>query len=238
MTRGRQLARSLRTTWRRGRIPPEIIGDAFYDAIAAIAADPRVRTILEIGASSGEGSTTALIEGARRNPSRPTIHAIEASPPRYRALIERYGALDFFKGYNVSSISAERFPAEARVRDFYERAESKLNADPLAVVLSWRRSDLRTIAANNLPEDGIRMIKKRERIEVFDMVLIDGSEFTGAAELEDVYGSLFVLLDDIRTFKNFDNHERLSTDEGYRLVEMSEDLRNGYSIFERREAGD
>jgi len=236
--RGKQLIRRLRIASNRGRIPPEIIDDAFYDAIAAIAADPRVRTILEIGASSGEGSTTALIEGARRNPSRPTIHAIEALPRRYRALIERHGAVEFLKAYNVSSISAERFPSEERIRSFYQRGESRLGADPLSVVLSWRRSDLKTIATHHLTGDGIRMIKAREGIDLFDMVLIDGSEFTGAAELEDVYGAKFLLLDDIRTFKNFDNHQRLIADENYRLVEMSEELRNGYSIFERRGASD
>jgi hypothetical protein len=230
---GRQLVRNLRKTWRRGLIPPEIIGDEFHEAIASAAADPRVQTILEIGASSGEGSTAALIEGARRNPSRPTIHAIEASPARYRALIERHGDLEFFRGYNLSSISPGRFPSEERVRAFYEGTPSALNSEPLSVVLDWLRGDIRTLTTNGLTGDGIRQIKEQQGLETFDLVLIDGSEFTGSEELEDVYGAALVLLDDISTFKNFDGFARLDADESYRLVEVSRELRNGYAVFER-----
>lgn len=229
----KQFTRKLRKTWRGGLIPPEIIGDPFYAAIARIAADPLVRTILEIGASSGEGSTEALIEGARRNPSRPVIHCIEVSPPRCRALAKRHQHLGFLKCHNTSSISVERFPAEDRVREFYETVDSPLNKDPLSVVLSWLRSDVATVIQNGLSNDGIKTIKDQEGVDLFDMVLIDGSEFTGSAELADVYGAKFVLLDDICTFKNFENYNRLAEDPDYSLVEKSEHVRNGYAVFER-----
>ena len=56
---------------------------------------------------------------------------------------------------------------------------SNLNAVPLRAVLGWLRDDLRTVAENGLSRDGIRLIKEQAGVDVFDLVLIDGSEFTG-----------------------------------------------------------
>ena len=63
--------------------------------------------------------------------------------------------------------------------------------------------------------------------------MIDGSEFTGKAELDLLLESRFIMLDDVCTFKNFDNRRRLLADCNFEL--MAEDLshRNGYSAFRR-----
>ena len=229
----RLLSRNLRTALTGGLIPPEIKGDGFFAAISTIAGDPEVRTILEIGASSGGGSTEALIEGAQQNPSRPVLHCIEVSPRRFRALAKRHRDVEFLSAHNVSSVSLERFATEERVRDFYEAVDSPLNSVPLPVVLGWLRSDIDTVTKNRLSRDRIRMIKHQEGLEDFDLVLIDGSEFTGSAELADVYGARFILLDDTLTFKNCENCTRLNSDEAYELIEKSEQVRNGYAIFRR-----
>ncbi len=65
-------------------------------------------------------------------------------------------------------------------------------------------------------------------------MLIDGSEFTGNAELEEVYGAEFILLDDTRTFKCHAAHRRLLHDPGYELISENPELRHGYSVFRRR----
>jgi hypothetical protein len=232
-TKLKQVARDARTALRGSLIAPQITGDSFYAALSSVAADPRVRTILEIGASSGEGSTEAIIEGARRNPSKPVIHCIEVSPPRYRALAKRHRNLDFLTAHNVSSVAVERFADESRIRQFHETVDSPIKEFPLSMVLGWYRADIKTVLRNALSQDGIRMIKEREGIDAFDMVLIDGSEFTGSAELDDAYGARFVLLDDILTFKNYDNYARLNADPSYELIECSKESRNGYALFRR-----
>ena len=59
---------------------PQMKNDGFYRAIVKVAATPGVKTILEIGASSGQGSTEALVNGALKNPGGyPAIHSIEVS---------------------------------------------------------------------------------------------------------------------------------------------------------------
>src|SRR5918992_749767 len=168
-------------------IPPEIKGDRFYRAIADVAATPGVREILEIGSSSGAGSTEAWVLGALRNPERPRLHCIEVSEAR-------------------------------RV--------------PLDTVLGWLRLDLEYLRVHGLSGHGIREIKAENGIETFDAVLIDGSEFTGRAELDEVYGARFLLLDDTRTFKNWDNVRRLERDPAYRLLPEGR-RRNGLAVFER-----
>ena len=65
------------------------------------------------------------------------------------------------------------------------------------------------------------------------MVLIDGSEFTGKPELDLVYGAKFILLDDIRAYKNYHNYKRLLNDKNYKLIEEQPFLRNGYAIFSK-----
>src|SRR5438034_148553 len=65
------------------------------------------------------------------------------------------------------------------------------------------------------------------------MVLIDGSEFTGSAEISRIYGARFIVLDDTGTFKNQPNFYRLLADQNYLLIEQGAHVRNGYAIFER-----
>lgn len=64
-------------------------------------------------------------------------------------------------------------------------------------------------------------------------MLIDGSEFTGSAELNDVYEAKFICLDDINTFKNYRNHQKLLANQNYVLVAQNYLIRNGYSIFKK-----
>ena len=89
-------------------IPAEIKGDEFYTQIQALARQADIHTVLEIGSSSGEGSTEAFVTGLRDNPNRPTLFCMEVSKPRFEALRRRYAADSFVKCYNVSSVVAPR----------------------------------------------------------------------------------------------------------------------------------
>lgn len=214
-------------------IPPEITGDRFYRAIVEVASTPGVREILEIGSSSGAGSTEAWVSGALQNPELPRLHCIEVSSARYAALVERWGQHEFVHCYHVSSVPLECFPGATEVEDFYRGTRSKLRRTPLETVLGWLRQDVEYVRAQGLSRHGIREIRERQAIEFFDAVLIDGSEFTGRAELREVYGSRFLLLDDTQTYKNFENARQLESDPHYRLVCADRRTRNGFAVFER-----
>ena len=214
-------------------IQPEISGDKFYRAIRKIAAMPEIRTILEIGASSGGGSTEAFVAGAVKRETPPDIYSIEVSKVRFANLVERWKGMPFVHPYNVSSVPVARFPSEEEVTRFWNETDSHLRRTPLAEVLRWLRQDIDYIRDHAIPQEGIRQIKQESGIAVFDAVLIDGSEFTGAAELDEVYGARFILLDDILSYKNYDAHARLSRDTKYKLWKKGLRTRNGFSIFER-----
>ena len=64
-------------------------------------------------------------------------------------------------------------------------------------------------------------------------MLIDGSEFTGEAELAEVYGAEFILLDDVNIYKNWTNLQKLAADGNYLLRELNLAVRNGFAVFEK-----
>src|SRR6478736_699168 len=84
-------------------IPPEILHDELYDLIERLARDPRVRSILEIGSSAGQGSTAAFISGIKDNPTRPTLFGLELSKPRFQLLRDTYAKNAQVRPLNASS---------------------------------------------------------------------------------------------------------------------------------------
>ena len=112
-------------------IPPEIKNDEFYNLIYQLARSEAVSTVLEIGSSSGEGSTEAFVRGLRENPARPTLFCIEVSSPRFLALRQRYAADGFVRPYNASSVPAGKFPSEETIARFHREAGSSISRYPL-----------------------------------------------------------------------------------------------------------
>ncbi len=182
-------------------IPPEIKDDAFYQLIRDLAATEDLRHVLEIGSSAGGGSTEAFVEGLARNPGRPTLHCIEVSRARFEVLQRTYADRPFVRCHNMSSVAPEEFPPAEAVEAFHRGERSALTQYPLEQVLGWREADIAYIREAGVPAGAIDHIKAEHGIAAFDMVLIDGSEFTGAVELEKVIGARIILLDDTNAFK-------------------------------------
>jgi len=216
-------------------IPPEIKDDELYFLITKLAAESDIRTVLEIGSSAGGGSTEAFVKGLRENPHHPQLFCMEVSKPRFAELRQRYLSESFIHCYNVSSVPISSFPSEKELELFYHWIPSALNDYPLEKVVGWLRQDIEYVSASGVPQDGIRRIKRETGIDLFDMVLIDGSEFTGMAELDEVYGAKYILLDDINGFKNRNNYQRLREDASYRLLYENWGIRNGYAVFQREQ---
>jgi hypothetical protein len=208
----------------------EIKNDALYDALLKWSADPSVETILEIGSSTGDGSTQALLAGLAQNRSKPRLYCIEAVTERFNELKRRCGGTPNVFCYNVSSVSREDIVPDAIVDEYHAASRVHPATD---LVKSWRQKELAYIGDANIAENGIELIKKQHKIEKFDMVLIDGSEFTAHAELDAIYGAKVIFLDDICSLKNHYNVIRLIYDSHYHLIEANPKLRNGYAIFLR-----
>ncbi len=217
-------------------IPPEIKNDEFYAIIQKIAREENIQTVLEIGSSSGEGSTEAFVTGLRDNPNHPFLYCIEVSQSRFTELNLRYQNDDFVKCYNVSSVSVDKFPDQQQIINFYQNTLNNLKSYPVEQVLDWLKQDIDYVNNSGLSDNGIARIKQENRIGYFDVVLIDGSEFTGSAELAEVYGAKYIFLDDITTYKNYASHRQLLADSNYTLLTENASLRNGYSVFKKIES--
>ncbi len=215
-------------------IPAEVKNDELYGALHWLAKSLPIHTILEIGASSGDGSTEALARGAAENPHGPVLYTIEVSTPRFEKLKARYAGNAKVKPYNCSSIAIAQFPSHQEVASFYENVRSSLRIDPLEKILGWLDQDIEYIRANAIPENGIQTIKQENNITEFDLVFIDGSEFTGEAELALCGGAPAIVLDDIATFKNYRNHETMLREPAYDICIMNKFLRRGFSVFLKR----
>jgi hypothetical protein len=215
-------------------IPPEIKNDEFYHAIYQLSKTEELSTILEIGSSSGDGSTEAFVRGIAENPHKPTLFCMELSKPRFNSLVHRYGHLGYVRCYNVSSVPLEAFPTEQDVISFMTSTRSNLDMYGCPRVLGWLQQDIDYVKNAQVPQNGIEIIKAENNIEQFDMVLIDGSEFLGMSECKLIYGARFILLDDINAFKNHNNYQHLLNDPAYELIKENTQLRNGYAIFKRK----
>jgi hypothetical protein len=220
-------------------IAPEIKDDDFYRLISRLCREERPRHILEIGSSAGQGSTNAFFEGIKDNAGQSTLFCIEVSTPRFEKLRETYADSPFVVCYNASTVSVGDFPKSWEVARFYVSEQSGLNRFALPLVLSWLDQDIEYVRAAGVPTNAIELIKADHGIDHFDMVLIDGSEFTGSVELDRVYGAKLILLDDTNTYKCFEARQRLLADPAYELIADDQALRNGFSAFRRRrEAGE
>jgi hypothetical protein len=226
-------------------IAPEVLHDDFYESISKIAAREELRVILEIGSSSGEGSTQAIVDGimARENSSSAVLHCMEISLPRFEALRAQYESLNFVKVHRLSSVGLSSFPSKSELRNFYKNIPSSLNHYTFDEIYSWMEKDIEYLRMNisellkfeEVPnvDSGIDYIKNEFGINTFDFVLIDGGEFLGWAEFQVLYGSRVIALDDINSYKCRYAYDALRKDSQYRLIVENWITRNGWAIFEK-----
>lgn len=213
-------------------IPPEIKNDAFYELIKRLSANEPLTHVLEIGSSAGGGSTEAFVNGLSRNPTKPSLYCIEVSRARFDILAQTYAKHSFVRCYNLSTLSVAEFPAENEVIAWYNaHPKSHLARWPIETVLTWLRQDIDYVRSAGVESGAIARIKKDNAVDRFDMVLIDGSEFTGSREYEQVRGARIVLLDDTETFKCHDVREQLLVDPAYEVIVNDPFVRNGYAAF-------
>lgn len=216
-------------------IPAEISGDAFFSALVSISQRKDLRFFLEIGSSSGLGSTTAICSGisSRVDAQQTRLFCLEVSKQRYCDLVNNLRAYPFVVPYNLSSVPLDSFPSEEEVRHFLQVTKTNLNLAPVETVLEWLNQDTQYIKDNGLNYCGLDFVKIANGIESFDFVLIDGSEFTGERELRLVMGAKIIALDDVNSFKCFSAYQIMRTHFSYKLVAQDLSLRNGFAIFEK-----
>ena len=218
-------------------IPPEVIADELADWLTRLCASERLVNVLEIGSSSGDGSTAAIVAGLSKNPNRARLFCLEMVRSRYEALKRRFANDDFVVCYRASSVPPESFLSEAEVAKFFDEVDTDLKQYGLGTVLQWRAKQLAYVRENVDVTEGINRIKSDFEIDNFDLVFMDGCQFTGEQDFKRVYGAKWILLDDINTLKSYAAWSSLKADPNYELIHENHALRHGFAVFRRRAVG-
>jgi hypothetical protein len=210
---------------------PEILNDELFYLIIELVKDKKPKTIIEIGSATGLGSTQAFIKGITEGNIEATLCCIESVSDRFEALKENTAKHEFVRCIRASSVPLSQLMTESQVEQFWKSHTTLgIHSYPLKMVQGWRRED--TQEAAGIPENGIRLANTSMGCDVPDMALIDGSAFSGHAELRALWGTKTIILDDVMDIKNFDSYHRLVQDTTYTLAKENHKYRNGYAVFE------
>ena len=219
---------------------PEIInGDPLYQLIVDLVEKHRPKTILEIGSANGMGSTQAFIEGIAKAQISDDCKMVclEANKDRFSELLENTKNYPFIECINASSVPVGDYLTEEDIDEFmgghgYEFNIKRYSSE---TVKGWRRDEICSIVENNVSQSGliVASLKLGDSRTGWDMVLIDGSAFTGDAEYDIVHGSGVIIMDDVMDIKCWKPTCKTMADSTYRQIILNKEYRNGYAAFRR-----
>lgn len=196
------------------------INDPFGQALAKYSKG--LRNGLEIGGGTGDGSTQCI--------QTDKLFSIEINPERigrHRMNLDAKGGVSVQGSAVVRGLWMNKFD----ILEFYTNRKTNLNQYSSETVLGWYSEclDLAKPYETNAIED----IHFDHNVD-FDFVLIDGSPFSGEAELRCVRPFLaekaVIALDDINDIKNWDNYHKLK--DHAKLLWEDWSVRNGAAIFQ------
>lgn len=196
------------------------INDPFGQALAKYSKGKKIG--LEIGGGTGDGSTQCI--------QADKLFSIEINPERigrHRMNLEAKGGISV----QGSAVTRGLWMNKFDILEFYTNRKTNLNQYSSEMVLGWYSEclDLAKPYTTNAIED----IHFDHNVD-FDFVLIDGSPFSGEAELRCVRPFLaekaIIALDDINDIKNYDNYQKLKNHA--KLLWEDWNIRNGAAIFQ------
>jgi len=196
------------------------IHDSFGKALAKYSEGLDVG--LEIGGGTGDGSTQCI--------RTKRLFSIENHPDR----IGRHSMnLSARGGVSVKGTATlpKLWMNQLDVAEFYGTNKTNLNQYPLDQILGWYHECIEF--AQPYSTNAIEDIHFEHNVD-FNFVLIDGSPFSGEAELRCVRPFLaekaIIALDDVNDIKNLANYNKLK---GFgKLLWEDWSVRNGAAIFE------
>ncbi len=190
-------------------------GSILGDMLCAIAADPAVKTILEVGTWNGRGSTRCLAEGVAKRPDA-TLWSLECNSEKAAAAAALYNQPNIhilnevlFKG--IPADFDEKFPDLSKNADF----------------IRWFKTDIKNMKNANI-------FKKQQS---YDFVLLDGGEFTTYYDFMEIKDSFKMLIvDNATTYKGslIKKYVQEHPDK-YELV-FEHPERNGFVLVRARQA--
>lgn len=199
---------------------PEIhLQEPFGKALAALCQDHDVRVVVEIGASTGQGSTQVFLHSLS---AEGQLFSIEPDPYRYSQLSQ----IKDPKFHPIAAAAQPNIVPAAQVEAFLlQNPNSPLAYYGKNRVMEWWARDAELLS--QVPANGI------QQVPVPDLLLVDGSEFSGWQDTQAMLQRgrpKYIALDDTQTLKNQESFARLQK-LGYRVLTADPTVRNGYAIL-------
>lgn len=194
--------------------------------------DKHLNSILVVGAGCGDGTVQAIVS-AYHNLKPNVLFCIESNQENFEKLEKKYAHIS--RSYNCSSVSTSNYITERELTAFYKYVPSVMNNFPLELFTEALRNEKCYLDSSHRSHDCISEIKLSQNIDHFDFVVLDGSIFSGEADLNAVYGSTYIFLTSVKSIKDYANFKKLSEDENYILLLSNTIPRAGYALFGLRD---
>jgi hypothetical protein len=196
----------------------QIHNDEFSRDIQWFASNKSLKSFLEIGTWNGLGSTKAFVNGLKDRDDDYIFYSLECNKEKCR------DASLLYKNYNKVHILNEVIWNE-EPKNFYEIfPQCKSNE----TFKHWHEIDMTNMKECNL------FLERKDLPEIFDVILLDGGEFTTYYEYQYLKNRCkYLLLDDINVDKCKLIIKELESDPSWKILKKVTNLRNGYLIAEK-----
>jgi hypothetical protein len=195
----------------------QICNDEFSIDIRRYATDPNNRTFLEIGTWNGLGSTKAFADGfAQRKDEDYIFYSLECNADKCADAARLYAGNPRIHILNEVIWNQEPI-------DFYEVFPQCISN---SMFKHWHEVDLLNMQKCEV------FLDRPEIPAVFDVILLDGGEFTTYYEFQLLKNRCKILMmDDVNVDKCSKIVQEIRADSSWRILKQS-NIRNGYLIAE------
>lgn len=195
----------------------QICNDPFSNEIIKYASNLEYKTFLEIGTWNGLGSTMAFSNGFRNRMDDYIFYSLECNVDKCMDAIKLYS--DNNKIHILNEVIWNEEPS-----DFYKIFPQCLSD---ATYRHWNEVDIINMKKCNL------FLNRPNLPSIFDVILLDGGEFTTYYEFQLLKNRCkVIMLDDINVDKCKLIVQEIESDKSWKIVKK-ENIRNGFLIAEK-----
>lgn len=194
----------------------QICNDLFSNEIRNIAKNPKYTTFLEIGTWNGLGSTKQFIEELRNRTDNYSFYSLECNKDKWKDAKELYKSDP--KVYILNEVIFDKTPD--KLYDIFPQLKTN------ALFKKWNEVDVLNMQCCNV------FLERQNIPNVFDVILLDGGEFTTYFEFQLLKDRCrLLLLDDIKVDKCKKIVEEIrSNPNKWTIVKEDNFTRNGFMI--------
>jgi hypothetical protein len=195
----------------------QICNDEFSKDIEQYASNLNYKTFLEIGTWNGLGSTRAFVDGFRKRNDDYIFYSLECNKDKWLDAKKLYQNND-----NVHLLNEVLWNVEPD--DFYNTFPQCLTNE---MFKKWNEVDVINMQQCEL------FLNRKNLPEIFDVILLDGGEFTTYYDFQLIKNRCKILmLDDINVDKCKLIVEEIRNDPSWEIIK-STNVRNGYLIAKK-----